>query len=169
MLEGECPSCDLFSRIIPGTTRVRAQPLGSSQADRCNVLSKVFNRDGNFSELKIERISTQAYTHVACDPRCITILGPLDDSDDDDDDDPPPDDDDDNNNNNGGGGGGESNYSGQRGEEAEGDDNVDEGGNGSENEGGSGNEDGSINRDGGGANEGGEDASESTLSFYMWV
>jgi len=166
MLEGECPSCDLFSRIIPGTTRVRAQPLGSSRADRCNVLSKVFNRDGNFSELKIERISTQAYTHVACDPRCITILGRLDDSDDDDDD-PPPNDDDDNNNGGGGGGGGESNYNGQSGEEAEEDDNVDEGGNGSDNEGGNGseNEDGSI----GGASEGGEDASESTISFCMWV
>jgi len=167
MLEGECPSCDLFSRIIPGTTRVRAQPLGSSRADKCNVLSKVFNRDGNFSELKIERISTQAYTHVACDPRCITILGRLDDSDDEDDDDPPSNDDDDNNN--GGGGGGESDYNGQSGEEAEGGDNDDEGGNVSENERGSDNEDGSINRDGGGANEGGEDASESTISFCMWI
>ena len=168
MLENECPSCDLFSRIVPGMTRVRYQPRSSNQADRCNVLSKVFNRDGNFSELKIERIHTQEYRHVACDPRCITILGQFDDSDDEDDDNSPPDDDDDNNND-GGEGGGKSNHSGQSGEEAEGDDNVDEGGNESENEGGSGNEDGSINGDRGGASEGGEDASESTISFCMWV
>lgn len=162
VVDNLCPSCELFNRITPGTTRVEYDHPDHSLI-RGNVLEKELHADGTFSEVKIEHPTDLGYMVALCNPAWLRVLGRFDEEDDDD---LPPDD---GNNNNGddGEGGGKSNYSGQSGGEAEGDDNVDEGGNGSDNEGGNGseNEDGSI----GGASEGGEDASESTISFCMWV
>ena len=165
MVDNLCPSCELFNRITPGTTRVEYDHPDHSLI-RGNVLEKELHVDGTFSEVKIECPTDIGYMVALCNPAWLRILGRFDEDDDEDGDDSPPND---GNNNNGDvdEGGGKSNYSGQSGGEAEGDDNVDEGGNGSDNEGGNGseNEDGSI----GGASEGGEDASESTISFCMWV
>lgn len=173
MVDNLCPSCELFNRITPGTTRVEYDHPDHSPI-RGNVLEKELHADGTFSEVKIEQPTDIGYMVALCNPAWLRILGGRFDEDDDDlppdDDDLPPDDDNNIDGNEGGDvdeGGGKSNYSGHSGGEAEGDDNVNEGGNGSDNEGGNGseNEDGSI----GGASERGEDASESTISFCMWV